>query len=350
MGVGVKDHHIGQRSLNMTASSLRGKRVLVTGGAGTIGSHLVDQLLEADVEDLVVLDNFVRGRRDNLSLALPSGRVRIVDGDIRDRALVDSLTDGIDVVFHQAAIRITQCADEPRLALEVMVDGTFNVLEAAVKHGVHKVVAASSASVYGLATEFPTSEEHHPYGNDTLYGAAKVFNEGLLRSFHAMYGLDYVALRYFNVYGPRMDIHGVYTEVLVRWMERIVARRPLLINGTGSQTMDFIFTEDIARANVLAAEADVADEVFNVASGAETSLLELAQKLLAAMEADDLGIEFGPERAVNKVPRRLADISAARDRLGFEAAVDIDEGLRRLVQWWSRERTPEPATALAASS
>ena len=180
---------------------------------------------------------------------------------------------GMDVVFHQAAIRITQCAEEPRLALEVLVDGTFNVIEAAARRGVRKVVAASSASVYGLAEQFPTAENHHPYANDTLYGAAKVFNEGLLRSFHAMSGLDYVALRYFNVYGPRMDIHGVYTEVLVRWMERIAAGKPPLIFGDGSQTMDFVYVEDIARANVLAADADVDDEVFNVASGVETSLL-----------------------------------------------------------------------------
>jgi UDP-glucose 4-epimerase len=279
---------------------------------------------------------------------MDSGHVRLVEGDIRDRDLVHKLTKNVDAVFHQAAIRITQCAEEPRLAVEVMIDGTYNVLEAAVAHEVPKVVAASSASVYGLATDFPTREDHHPYANDTLYGAAKTFNEGLLRSFHAMYGLDYVALRYFNVYGPRMDIHGVYTEVLVRWMERITAGIPPLINGTGTQTMDFIFTEDVARANLLAAKADATDEVFNVACGVETSLLELAQKLLATM-GSDLDIEFGPERAVNKVPRRLADIDTARDRIGFVAEVGIDEGLQRLVDWWRRERRPESTTALAGA-
>src|SRR5262249_52592305 len=185
--------------------------------------------------------------------------------------LVTGLMDGIDLVFHQAAIRITQCATEPRLALEVLVDGTYNVVEAAAREGVRKVVAASSASVYGLAEEFPTTESHHPYGNDTLYGAAKAFNEGLLRSFHAMSGLDYVALRYFNVYGPRMDVHGLYTEVLIRWMERISEGLPPLIYGDGTHTMDFVHVEDIARANILAATADVNDEVFNVASGEETS-------------------------------------------------------------------------------
>jgi UDP-glucose 4-epimerase len=239
----------------MKSSSLRGERVLVTGGAGTIGSHIVDQLVEAGAEEIVVLDNLVRGRRENLSQALPSGLVRMVQGDIRDRALVGRLTRGIDVVFHQAAIRITQCVEEPRLALEVLVDGTYNVVEAAAREGVRKVVAASSASIYGLAETFPTSENHHPYANDTLYGAAKTFNEGLLRSFHAMTGLDYVALRYFNVYGPRMDVHGLYTEVLVRWMQRIAEGLPPLIYGDGSQTMDFVHVEDIARAYILAASA-----------------------------------------------------------------------------------------------
>jgi UDP-glucose 4-epimerase len=202
---------------------------------------------------------------------------------------------------------------------------------------VRKVIAASSASVYGLAEEFPTSERHHPYANDTLYGAAKAFNEGLLRSFHSMTGLDYVALRPFNVYGPRMDVHGKYTEVLVRWMERIAEGKPPLILGDGTQTMDFVYIEDVARANVLAAQSDVTDEAFNVATGVETSLTELADALLRAMEAD-LPIEYGPERTVNKVSRRLADTSRARDRLGFEAEVGLEEGLTRLVRWWRAEQ------------
>ena len=332
----------------MESRSLRGKRAFVTGGAGTIGSHLIDQLIDAEVEEVIVLDNFVRGRRANLAAANASGMVRIVDGDIRNRTLVAELMRGVDVLFHQAAIRITQCAEEPRLALEVLVDGTFNVLEAAAAENVEKVVAASSASIYGLAEEFPTTERHHPYANDTLYGAAKTFNEGLLRSFHATNGLDYVALRYFNVYGPRMDVHGVYTEVLVRWMERIAAGKPPLIFGDGSQTMDFIYVHDIARANILAATADATDEVFNVASGVETSLAELAAKMLQAM-GSDLSVQFGPERAINKVSRRLADTSRARDMLGFEAQVSLEEGLSGLVDWWRAEREA-PAPAIAAAS
>jgi UDP-glucose 4-epimerase len=316
---------------------IEGERCLVTGGAGTIGSTIVDQLVAAGAAEVIVLDNFVRGRRENLASALVTGKVRLAEGDIRDRRLVTALMSGIDLVFHQAAIRITQCATEPRLAVEVLVDGTYEVIEAAVDAGVRKVVAASSASVYGLAEEFPTSERHHPYANDTLYGAAKTFNEGLLRSFHAMRGLDYVALRYFNVYGPRMDIHGLYTEVLIRWMERIEAGQPPLILGDGTQTMDFVFTEDIARANLLAAARDATGEVFNIGSGTETSLRELAEILIRVMDRD-LQLEFGPPRAVNPVTRRLADVSRAAECLGWKAETGLAEGLERLVSWWRAQQ------------
>ena len=315
---------------------MKNKRILITGGAGLIGSHIADLIAE-EAAEIVVLDNFVRGRRENLATAEQKGRVTIVEGDLLDKRLVNELMDGIDVVFHQAAIRITQCAEEPRLAVDVLVNGTFNVLEAAVTARVSKVVAASSASIYGLAEAFPTSESHHPYANRTIYGAAKAFNEGMLRSFNDMYGLDYVALRYFNVYGPRMDVHGAYTEVLIRWMERIAAGRQPLILGDGTQTMDFIHVYDIARANVLAAKAGVSDEVFNVASGTETSLRELAELLQKVMGGAP-GLEFGPARKVNPVSRRLASTDKARDLLGFSAAVSLEEGLRGLVEWWQQQR------------
>jgi UDP-glucose 4-epimerase len=314
-------------------SRIEGAQVLVTGGAGTIGSTLVDQLLDAGAAHVDVLDNLVRGRRANLDDALATGRAVLVDGDIRDRDLVHDLTRGKDLVFHQAAIRITQCAEEPRLALEVLVDGSFNVVEAAAEHGVDKLVAASSASVYGMAEDFPTDERHHHHNNDTFYGAAKSFNEGMIRSFRAMSGLDYVLLRYFNVYGPRMDVHGLYTEVLVRWMERIADGKPPLIFGDGKQTMDFVVTGDIARSNVLAAASDVTEGVYNIASGTETSLLELAEALLRVM-GSDLPVEHGPERAVNGVVRRLADTSAAERDLGFRAEIGLEEGLGQLVEWW----------------
>ena len=313
------------------------ERALITGGLGLVGSHVADGLVDQGVGEVIVLDDLSRGRHANIAAARSSGNVRVVVGDIRDQALVDRLTEGVDVVFHQAAVRITRCAEEPRLAIDVLVNGTANVLDAAVRAGVRKVVAASSASVYGMAERFPTPEDHHPYANDTVYGAAKAFNEGLLRSYRAMYGLDYVALRYFNVYGPRMDIHGVYTEVLVRWIERIAAGRPPLILGDGRQTMDFVHVSDVARANLLAAETGVTDEVLNVASGTETSLGELAHALLAVMGAD-LPVEYGPARSVNAVARRLADTTRTRELLGFRAEVGLDEGLRSLVDWWRSEQ------------
>jgi UDP-glucose 4-epimerase len=321
----------------VTGVPIEGARALVTGGAGTIGSHVVDELIRGGAAEVVVLDNFVRGRRENLAWATANGPVRLVEGDIRDQALVREVTAGKDLVFHLAAIRITQCAEEPRLANEVLVDGTFNVVEAAAAEGVKKVIASSSASVYGLAEQFPTTERHHPYNNDTFYGAAKAFNEGMLRSFHSMYGLNYVALRYFNVYGPRMDIHGLYTEVLIRWMERIESGTPPLILGDGLQTMDFVHVADIARANILAARADATDEVFNVASGTETSLRELAQALSEVMKSD-LAPEHGPARAVNGVTRRLADTSTAERELGFRAEISLHEGLQGLVDWWRSSR------------
>ena len=218
-----------------------------------------------------------------------------------------------------------------------MCDGSYNVLEAAQAAGVKKVVAASSASIYGLADRFPTSEDHHPYNNRTWYGASKIMLEGLLRSFNDMYGLPYVALRYFNVYGPRMDIHGKYTEVLIRWMERINSGQPPLILGDGKTTMDFVYIEDIARSNILALASDVTDDVFNVARGEETSLNELAATLLRVM-GSSLQPEYGPERKVNPVSRRLADVSKAQRLLGFRAEVGLEEGLDRLVTWWQAQR------------
>jgi UDP-glucose 4-epimerase len=319
------------------AVEIRGARALVTGGAGTIGSHVVDLLVAGGAEEVVVLDNLVRGVPSNLDWALANGPVRLVEGDIRDVDLVHRLSQRMGLIFHLAALRITQCAQEPRLANEVLVDGTFTVLEAAQAAGAAKVIASSSASVYGLAEHFPTTERHHPYNNDTFYGAAKAFNEGMLRSFHSMYGLNYVALRYFNVYGPRMDVHGLYTEVLIRWMERIEAGQPPLILGDGLQTMDFVHVRDIARANILAARAPVTDNVFNVASGTETSLRELAEALSAVMKSD-LPPEFGPARTVNSVTRRLADTSAAERALGFRAEIGLSEGLQDLVDWWRAQR------------
>jgi len=313
-------------------------RVLVTGGAGLVGSHIADALVRAGASEIVVLDDFSRGRRENLREATASGRLRIIEGDVRDGGDVARAMEGVGIVFHQAAIRITQCAEDPRLAKEVLVDGTFNVLEAATRAGVRKVIAASSASVYGLADTFPTDEQHDPYANRTIYGAAKLFNEGLLRSFNEMYGLHYVALRYFNVYGPRMDLFGAYTEVLIRWVEAIAAGRPPRIFGDGADTMDFIHVEDIARANLLAASSPATDAVFNVGTGVETSLNQLAETLLSVMNSS-VKPEHAPPRKVNAVSRRLASVDAARDQLGFRAQISLEDGLRSFVAWWHEQRS-----------
>lgn len=317
---------------------INGSSILVTGGCGLIGSSTIDCLLsEHDPARIVIFDDLSRGSMDNVAEALEDPRVTLVEADIRDVDAIHEATEGMDAVIHMAAIRITACAAHPRTALEVMCDGSYNVLEAAHAKDVKKVVAASSASVYGLADHFPTDEEHHPYNNRTWYGASKVMLEGLLRSFHDMYGLDYAAMRYFNVYGPRMDIHGRYTEVLIRWMERIEAGEPPLIFGDGEATMDFVYIDDVARSNVLALASDAGDEVFNVARGEETSLNDLAEALLRVM-GSDLKPEHGPERSVNPVSRRLADTRKAEQLIGFRAEVGLEAGLAQLVDWWRSKK------------
>ena len=328
---------------NALLRSLEGLRILVTGGAGTVGSTMTDQLVAENPVEIRILEQFSRGRPEHLSWALANGPVTVIEGDIRDPAMVKRAIEGVDLVCHLAAIRVTQCAEEPRLALEVMVDGTFNVAEAAVQAGVSRVVAASSAAVYGMADVFPTPEDHHPYNNGTLYGAAKTWNEGLLRSFNERYGLNYTVVRYFNIYGPRIDIFGPHSEVLVRWMELIEDGRPPLILGDGTQTMDFVHVSDAARATILAAKARMAEGIFNVGSGNETSLNDLARTLLRVM-GSELSPVYGPERTVNPVPRRLADTTKARRLLGFETSVDLETGLRGLVEWWRQARLAPTVT------
>lgn len=311
---------------------INGNKFLITGGAGLMGSHIADRLLAGGASKIILLDNFVRGSMHNINEQLKDPRVQLVQGDIRNVELLAKLAAGMDGIFHMAAIRITACADNPHEAMEVMQVGTHNVLQAAVEQKVGRLLYASSASIYGLADVFPTNETHHPYNNRTYYGAAKVAGEGMVRSFAEMYGLQYVAMRYFNVYGPRMDIDGKYTEVLVRWIDRIEAGQTPLIFGDGLQTMDMVYIDDVIDANILAMESDITDEVFNVASGTETSLLGLLQALLRVTKSR-LQPEFMPERTVNPVPRRLADTRKAKKLLGFAAKVSVEDGLRQLIQW-----------------
>ncbi len=317
---------------------LAGAKCLVTGGAGFVGSTITDQLLEAGAAEVRVLDNFVRGNISNLSQALEKGRVSITDGDVGDPAVVDKLVQGTDYVFHQAALRITRCAEDPREAVQVLIGGTLNVLDSAVRHGVKKVIAASSASVYGEPSYLPI-DEAHPFNNRTMYGAGKIAGEQMLRAYYTTSGLPYVAFRYFNVYGPRMDITGVYTEVLVRWLDAIEAGKPPLIFGDGSQSMDFVFVEDVARANLLAAQRDVTDEVFNVGTGIQTSLNGLCQ-LLLRLTNSKMQPEYREARAVANVQTRRAAVEKIKRELGFEANVSLEQGLQQLIHWRQAMRQP----------
>jgi len=310
---------------------IAGARFLVTGGAGFVGSTIVDQLFEQGAAEVRVIDNFVRGSWSNLASALNHPGMHIIDGDIRDAALVDRLTKGVDYVIHQAALRITRCAEAPREAVEVLIDGTVNVLESALRHGVKKIVAASSASVYGEPTYLPIDEEH-PFNNRTLYGACKIANEQILRAYYTSYGLPYVAFRYFNVYGPRMDTVGVYTEVMIRWLDALESNNSPLIFGDGKQAMDFVYVGDVARANLLAIESDVTDEVFNVGTGAQTSLNELCS-LLLAVNGSSVRPEYREARKVNNVQVRRASTEKAEKMLGFRAQVSLQDGLRELISW-----------------
>lgn len=326
-------------------NEISGARFLITGGAGFVGSTIADQLLAAGASEIRIIDNFVRGTWSNVKSAMASGRVNVVEGDIRDAALVDKLTEGVDYVFHQAALRITRCAEAPREAVEVLMTGTLNVLESAVKHKVKKIVAASSASVYGEPSYLPI-DEAHPFNNRTLYGAGKVANEQMYRAFYTTYGIPYVALRYFNVYGPRMDLTGVYTEVLIRWLDAIESGKPPLIFGDGEQSMDFVFIDDVARANLLSLESDVTDEVFNVGTGVQTNLNQLCAALLK-LTGSTLKPEHRPARAVANVTRRRAAVEKAEKMLGFKSTISLEEGLQQLIEWRNSEVRSATAGATA---
>jgi len=309
---------------------LEGSRIVVTGGAGFIGSHIVDQLLEKDVREVVVLDDFVRGTRTNLESASRDPRLRLVKGSIADRELLRSVIDGTQYVFHLAALWLHECVHEPRRAIEINVEGTYNVAEAAHELGVRKVVYSSSASVYGDAIETPMTEEH-PFNNRTLYGATKIAGEQIFRSVNEQHGLPWVGLRYMNVYGPRMDYKGTYVSVIMKVLDRIDAGEPPVIFGDGSQTYDFVHVGDVARANVLALEADASDECFNVGIGVKTTINELVTDLLE-LSGSDLEPEYRPEESMF-VTHRVGSTEKAERLLGFRASVPLDEGLRSVIDW-----------------
>jgi UDP-glucose 4-epimerase len=324
-------------------NNLAGARFCVTGGAGFVGSAIVDQLIDAGAAEVRIVDNFVRGNWNNLAWAMEQPGVSVIEGDIRDKETVDQAIAGVDYVFHQAALRITRCAEAPREAVEVLIDGTMNVLESCLEHKVRKVVAASSASVYGEPSYLPI-DEAHPFNNRTMYGAGKIALEQMLRALNTTSGLQYVALRYFNIYGPRMDLTGVYTEVLIRWLDAIEANTPPLIFGDGTQAMDFVYVDDVARANLLAAQSNVTDEVFNIGTGIQTSLLELCNILLK-LKGSGLLPEYRAPRAVNHVQVRRAAVERAAAMLNFQSAVHLEQGLQELLRWRHSLRANSVAVA-----
>jgi UDP-glucose 4-epimerase len=309
---------------------LTGARIAVVGGAGFIGSHVVDALLDEPVEEIVVLDNLVRGTRANLERALEDPRVRFVEGSITDPETLDGVLAGADYAFLLAALWLYECVHEPRSAVEVNIGGTFNVIDAAVRAGVKKVVFSSSASVYGDALFTPMTEEH-PFNNRTTYGATKIAGEQLFRSAHEQHGLGYNALRYMNVYGPRMDYRGTYVSVIMKALDRLEAGEPPVIFGDGSQAYDFVHVHDVARANVLALTADATDEAFNIGTGVKTSIAELVESLIE-LTGVDIEPEYEPGGQMF-VTHRVGSTEKAEELLGFRWQVPLEEGLRSVVAW-----------------
>ena len=307
--------------------------ILVTGGAGFIGSYVIEELLQLQPKKVIIIDNLIRGSFANMRNFIKNPLIEFHEADMRNLDLLESCIAGTDYVFHMAALRINSCAANPREGFEVMLQSTFEVASLCVKHKVKKVIYSSSASVYGLAQHFPTPETDNPYNNQTFYGAAKMWGEQLFRSFKFMYGLDYVALRYFNAYGPRMDTDGKYTEVMIKWLDCIRDGKNPLIYGDGSTTMDFVYVKDIAKSNIAALQAEVTDETFNIGNCEETSLKELLAVLLKVNHSN-LRPEYRDENSINPVSRRLADISKAKQQLYFTPTISLDQGMKELSEWY----------------
>ena len=312
---------------------LRGKKLVLVGGAGLIGSHTVDHLIKEDVKEILIYDNFVRGSRENLQDALKDSRVKIFDigGDITQTDILESAFKGADGVFHFAALWLLQCHDFPRSAFDVNVRGTFNVMEACVKMGVKRLVYSSSASVYGDAVREPMDEEH-PFNNKNFYGATKIAGEAMLRAFHHRYNLNYVGLRYMNVYGPRQDYHGAYIAVIMKMLDAIDKGLSPTIMGDGSEAFDFVAVEDCGLANLHAMKADTVDQFYNVGTGKRTSLKELAELLLEITSCDK-PITYAPRSQATLVRNRIGDPKKAIKEIGFKATLDLREGLEQLIEW-----------------
>ncbi len=316
---------------------VRGKRLLVIGGAGLIGSHLVDELLSTDAGEIVVFDNFARGTRSNLARAMSDPRVRLFEagGDICQPDILSAAMQGAHGVFHLAALWLLQCHEFPRAAFEVNVAGTFNVLEACQRHHVERLVYSSSASVYGDAVEEPMTESH-PFNNKNFYGATKIAGEAMARAFHHRYGLNYVGLRYMNVYGPRQDYRGAYIAVIMKMLDAIDRGEGPTVLGDGTEAFDFVAVRDCAIANMCAMRATATDRFYNVGTGRRTSLSELAERLVA-LTGSRQPVKYAPRDQATLVRNRVGSTAQAKADLGFEARIGLDEGLGELVEWRRRE-------------
>ncbi|MDP9067830.1 MAG: NAD-dependent epimerase/dehydratase family protein [Actinomycetota bacterium] len=326
---------------------IRGKKLVVIGGAGLIGSHTVDALVSEDVEEVVIFDNFVRGTLENIEDALHDPRVRVFEagGDITQSDILESALRGADGVFHFSALWLLQCYDYPRAAFDVNIRGTFNVLEACIAAGVDRLVYSSSASVYGDAVEEPMTEDH-PFNNTNFYGATKIAGEAMARAMHHRYGLPYVGLRYMNVYGPRQDYRGAYIAVIMKMLDAIDRGEPIKMYGDGSQAYDFVYVGDCATANVNAMKADTSDEFYNVGTGRRTTIRELAEMIVRLTETD-VPIVTEPG-GMTFVKNRIGSPDKAIAEIGFKAEVDLDEGLRALIDWRASHKSQVEARRRAS--
>ena len=314
---------------------IQGSRILVTGGAGFIGSHIVDHLILEKPKQIIVFDNFIRGTKDNLKESLKSKNVKIIKGDITHPRQLNLAMKGVDYVFHEAALWLLNCEENPREAIRVNIEGTYNVLEACVRNKVKKIISASSSSVYGDGVYFPT-DENHPFNNYLFYGATKVADEQFHRAFWKKFGLDYICFRYLNVYGPRQDYRSAYISAIMNFINKIADGEAPIINGDGTATMDLIYVGDVADANIMALKSDVTDECFNAASGKETTVKQLLDILVDLMGAKDVKPIYA-ERDKKLVSRRYGCPKKAKKMLGFKAQTSVREGMKKVIVWRNEE-------------
>ena len=315
---------------------LENSKIVVIGGAGFIGSFVVQELLKHPVAEVVVYDNFTRGKKDYLSASLNDPRCSIFmhGGDIRDVDILDAALKGKDYVICLAAMWLLHCKDYPRTAFEVNIAGTFNVLEACVKNNIKKLIWSSSASVYGDAVEIPMTESH-PYNNKNFYGATKIAGEAMCTAYNDRYGLQVIGLRYMNVYGPHQDQTAAYTGVIPIMLNKIDANEQPVINGDGSQAYDFIYVEDVARANVCALTSQTPFGFYNVGTEIQTSIRELCDTILK-LKQSDLKVQYKPYSADDAralVQNRIGSRQKAEAEIGFKYAIELEDGLMKMIEW-----------------